>query len=117
MKLSTPFELNKSQAIELVKSKPSPNATAKWQAFDIFVTGLAERVNGITKSSITIGLILEADGSKLADYHKNTINSALDELNPETKRCVIKKANSIRALISMAYKRAADKADKVRETM
>lgn len=93
--------MNKEQAKALIAG--IIKSDEKWKAFDEFVDELVNKPEGISKRSVTKGLIIEAMGKEVKDYREETVNTVLKELLEEESRYVDKRFKSIKSLISQAY--------------
>src|SRR3989304_4974999 len=103
----TPVVMDKAGALELINGLET--AKARWIAFDKWVTSQADRASGITKASITTGLILESMTIEVKAYDKATVNALIAEtvtITDDDRRSIERKLASVRALVSMAYNNA-----------
>ena len=99
--------MDKAGALELINGLET--AKARWIAFDKWVTSQADRASGITKASITTGLILESMTIEVKAYDKATVNALIAEtvtITDDDRRSIERKLASVRALVSMAYNNA-----------
>ena len=113
----TPVVMDKAGALELINGLET--AKARWIAFDKWVTSQADRASGITKASITTGLILESMTIEVKAYDKASVNALIAEtmtITDDDKRAIERKLASVRALVSMAYNNAGKSKSKSDKT-
>lgn len=106
--------MTEKDAITLIASATNEQAATKWLALDKLIDSLADRQGGITKASVTLGLILKASDMTLdlKDYHKDTVKAVMDGMTEDALRLIGRKVNVIKSCVSRAHNAPAKDKDK-----